>query len=89
MVLEDWSRCCGSPEQETPNPVWGDTGAPLEEMSQDKELVWQDGGDGREAEEGICKGLEAGRTWFRELWIAWYNWGTGGRKESRGPRDFK
>lgn len=41
------------------NPVWGDMGVLLEEMNQDEEFVRQDGKEGKEAEEEICKGMEA------------------------------
>lgn len=34
-------------------------GVLLEEMSQDEEFVRQDGEEGKEAEDGICKGMEA------------------------------
>lgn len=40
------------------NPVWGDMGVP-EEMNQDEEFVRQDREEGKEAEEEICKGMEA------------------------------
>lgn len=41
------------------NPVWGDMGVLPEEMNQDEEFVRQDGEEGKEAEEEICKGMEA------------------------------